>query len=116
MEEIINNSMESYNNYLNNIVIGCQDIIESIQKNEKQAALKLISQFSEGITWLTEINRRLKGFGYNVELNNSLLQNMLNDINGALTLGDFVLVADIFEYEVKEYFSNCEKYRVEQAN
>jgi len=105
-------TMESYNEYLGNIVLGSDSIISKIQNNEVPQALLLILQFSEGMTWLIDVNHKLTELGYDNELNHESIQGFLNEINNGLEIQDFVLVSDIFEYEIKPFFESCSLYEI----
>ncbi|WP_051800215.1 hypothetical protein [Lysinibacillus sphaericus] len=116
MNNLLIETMQSYNEYLGNIVLGSDTIISNIQNDEVSKALQLILQFSEGVTWLIEVNHKLKELGYENELNHESIQEFLNEINNGLEIQDFILVSDIFEYEIKPFFENCIQYKIPQEN
>lgn len=112
MDNIILETMETYNEYTNNIVVGCNNIVDSIRKNDTQTALQLISQFSEGVTWLINVNKRLDKLGYVNKLDNENIIEFLISVNDGLEIKDFVLVSDMFEYEIKPFFQNVPHYKI----
>lgn len=116
MDELIIETQQSYNDYLAKIVSGCDEIVENIQSNNIQKALQLILQFSEGTTWLVDVNQRLSTLGYSNELKHETIQEYLSQINSGLEMQDFVLVSDMFEYEIKPFFENCSFYFISQEN
>lgn len=101
VEEII----ELYNGYIIKISPGCVYIATELQKNNKNI-LNEIKNFSEGIEWLILASKRLKEHSIITNLNEENLIVFLKEINEALEIDDMVLVADLFEYEIAEYFKN----------
>jgi hypothetical protein len=102
--------MESYNGYLNKISEGCISIAEYLRNNNIEEALKLILYFSEGVNWLCEVNEKLRSVGINNPLQIDKIHDFLNEINEGLEIQDYIIVADIFEYEIKDFFENATRY------
>lgn len=113
MDELIIETQQSYNDYLAKLVSGCEEIVENIQSNNIQKALQLILQFSEGTTWLIDVNQKLSTLGFNNELKHEAIQEYLIQINSGLEMQDFVLVSDMFEYEIKPFFDSCTLYEIQ---
>lgn len=99
----------SYNEYIEKVPAGCIKIAEELRK-ENMDILKSIIDFSEGMEWLITVNEHFAEQGFQMELNQAMLIDYLNNINEALMQEDFYLVADLFEYEIADYF---EKLRVD---
>ena len=112
MDEIQKDIIESYNNYILNIPNGCQEIVNHIRENKMQKALGMILDFSEGVNWLVEVNRILKSQGISKLLEVEKIHDFLEEINNGLEIHDFLLVADLFEYEIKPFFEQVEIYEV----
>ncbi|MEK4173666.1 hypothetical protein MHI22_19670 [Lysinibacillus sp. FSL L8-0312] len=104
--------MESYNNYLLNIPNGCQQIVNHIRENKIQEALGMILDFSEGVNWLVDVNQILKFHGISKLLEVEKIHDFLEEINNGLAIHDFLLVADLFEYEIMPFFEQVEIYEV----
>lgn len=96
--------VEEYLNYLNKIPNGLQNISDNLRANNKELALSEILNFIEGISWLTQVEPVVSEQGINHDLNKKKLDSFLNLINEGLEKQDFVLVADILEYEMIPYF------------
>lgn len=96
--------VESYNSYIKNIAPGSVQIAEHLRKDEIQDALQLILQFSEGMSWLVEASDFLVQNGMNNNLDVTKIHEFLNEINSGLEIQDYVLVADMFEYEIAPFF------------
>jgi DNA repair ATPase RecN len=101
---------EEYNNYLDRVGEAAHTIAELLRENQIPEALGLIGDLSEGMNWLSEVNSKLKILNESVELNINSIGEFLLEINNGLEIQDFVLVADLFEYEVSPFFINCNKY------
>lgn len=109
MTTLILESIESYNQYIDRLPSGCLKISELIRSDEIREALTMILDFGEGVTWLNEMNELIKKSGYTVHLEISKIHEYLNEINEALSIQDFIIVADMFEYEIAPFFETVEK-------
>ncbi|WP_431811461.1 hypothetical protein [Lysinibacillus sp. FW12] len=96
--------VDEYYKYVAKIPAGLQYIADNLRANNVTTALNEIMNFSEGITWIKQMEEILINQGVNTNLNKHQLEDYLNLINEGLEKQDFVLVADIFEYEVLPYF------------
>lgn len=96
--------VESYNSYIKNIAPGSLQIAEHLRKDEVQEALQLILQFSEGMGWLVQVNDLLSQNSIKANLQAEKIHEFLNEINSGLEIQDYVLVADMFEYEIALFF------------
>jgi len=96
--------VDEYYKYVAKIPTGLQYIADNLRADNVQTALNEILNFSEGINWMKQMEEILMEQGVNANLNKHQLEDYLNLINEGLEKQDFVLVADIFEYEVMPYF------------
>lgn len=104
MEELVIETIETYNEYLKNLPNGCLVVADQIRKNNISDALTNILHFSEGVTWLTQVAQTLNEQGVAVSLDIEPIEEYLNEVNDALTIQDYTLVADLFEYEFAPFF------------
>lgn len=102
----INEVVESYNSYIQHITPGSLQIAEHLRRDEVQHALQLILQFSEGMGWLVQATDLLKENDVTVTLKVEQIHEFLNEINNGLQIQDYVLVADMFEYEIAPFFES----------
>ncbi|RTQ94294.1 hypothetical protein [Lysinibacillus telephonicus] len=114
MTDIVLETIESYNEYLNKLPSGCIAIAKKFREDQIQAALLNVKDFSEGVIWLSEVSELLKKNSVNVESNIEKIHEFLTEINDALQIRDYHLVADLFEYEIAEFFEQCKKIVREQ--
>lgn len=107
MEQVVTDTIESYNNYLKRLPNGCLQIAEHLRNNEVSDALKMILDFSEGATWLVDASSLLQSMQITVDLPVTKIHEFLNEVNSGLEIQDYVVVADMFEYEIAPFFEAC---------
>ena len=100
VQEIMNDFYE----YISKIPSGSEFIYTEIRKGNIQEAVDSIISFSEGMAWIISANNYLIMNKIDLEIDEEKLQEILSELNKALELKDFYLVADIYEYEIKEFF------------
>ncbi|GEK31434.1 hypothetical protein KZO01_17430 [Kurthia zopfii] len=100
IEEVVSD----YNDYIHRIPAGCSQIVRFINENRISEALEMVVDFSEGITWLTSARSYLEAEGITLDWKENQVTDFLNEINSGLEVGDFVIVSDIFEYEIIPFF------------
>ncbi len=96
--------VDEYFKYVAKIPDGLQYIADNLRIDNLPNALNEILNFSEGISWIKQMEEVLVEQGVKTNINKNQLENYLNLINEGLEKQDFVLVADIFEYELLPYF------------
>lgn len=106
MTDLIVETIESYNDYLVKLPAGCILIAEKLRDGQVSVALTQIKNFSEGLVWLVDAGSLLKENDIDVVLSIEHVHEFLNEINGALEMQDYNLVADLFEYELVDFFKN----------
>ena len=102
--ELVTEVALSYKDYINKIPNGALYIANSLRTEYKKEALDEIKNFSEGITWLVNANNLLNKNGINFEIDIQKINEFLIEINDGLEIQDYILVSDIFEYEIAPYF------------
>ena len=107
MSDLLKDTVESYNNYLLRLPIGCQEISDLLRKDHIMDAMNLITNFSEGVIWLTTANDFFLKSNLQSELNAKKIHEFLNEVNSGLEIQDYILIADMFEYEIKPFFDEC---------
>lgn len=112
MQDLINETMDSYNHYIKKVIEGSLQIADKLREEELKEALALISDFSEGTIWLINVNRKMDELGYSVKLDIESIQTFLMEVNEGLQKQDYVIVADMFEYEILPFFEQLELYKI----
>lgn len=102
---------EDYQNYIVKVPAGIKYLLEAFRENRIQEGLDSLKDFSEALTWLVNATEYLKVSGLEIEFefNINKVITSLEEINEALKYQDFLLVADILEYELYEYFKDLLK-------
>lgn len=106
MDELLQETIESYKDYLEKIPGGATYIANSLREDRIQDALKAIRDFSEGLIWLSEANQLINKNSVIIELNINRIFEFLQEINEGLESQDYLLVADLFEYEIAPFFED----------
>ncbi|MEE3807526.1 hypothetical protein V2H29_11220 [Lysinibacillus fusiformis] len=96
--------IESYNDYVKKIPDGAIFIANYLREDKLNNALIAIKDFSEGVLWLSEASDLLMKNGAHAALNIGQIQEFLIEVNEGLEKQDYVLVADMFEYEIAPFF------------
>lgn len=108
MDNILIETIESYNDYLSKLPSGSLKIAELLRENSIVESLSNIKNFTEGVIWLVDAGELFKKNNLQVDLNVEQIHSYLNEINDGLTIQDYNLVADLFEYELAPFFSETE--------
>lgn len=108
MNQQIDDIILSFNEYLRKIPNGCTQIAEFLKVDNIDEALIMIADFAEGVDWLFNVATLLKENSIAVNFDVSVIHEFLNEINEGLNIQDFVLVADLFEYEIGPHFENLD--------
>lgn len=96
--------VESYNDYIKKLPAGTIYIANCLREDKLNDALTAIRDFSEGVLWLSQASELLKKNGILVDLNIDQIQVFLEEVNEGLEKQDYVLVSDMFEYEIAPFF------------
>lgn len=103
MEEVLE-VIESYNEYLKKIPNGTIYIAECLRDDKLKEAFQTIKDFSEGVMWLVQVSELLNERNIDVFLNVEQINSYLEEINNGLENRDYLLVADLFEFEIAPFF------------
>lgn len=103
MEQIIRETQETFFLYLVNVKNACLTLSENLRTDRIGEALNTITQFVEGASWIINVVTLMhqNGYGFNVSVEE--LNEFLQEINDGLEIQDYVLVADLFEYEIAPF-------------
>ncbi|MFJ8102422.1 hypothetical protein [Lysinibacillus sp. NPDC096212] len=107
MTEILMDTIQSFNEYLPRVANGSQEIAGNLRSDQIANALKMILEFSEGMSWLVEASELFEANDVKVAVQIAKIQEFLQEINAGLEMQDYVLVADMFEYEIAPFFEEA---------
>ncbi|RXM78529.1 hypothetical protein DP144_03105 [Clostridium tetani] len=94
-------ALETAKNYINNLKKAIDKIYNHISESKENDALALIPDFAEGVEWLSEVLVLTKDV-YKKDLNMDGLNDILNEVIEAIENEDYILVGDLFKYEIYE--------------
>lgn len=96
--------IESYNDYIKKVPTGCQIIADRLREDMIAEAMQGIIDFSEGANWLVQVSDYFQQNGVSVHFETEKIHDYLNEINSGLEIQDYIIVADMFEYEISPFF------------
>ncbi|WP_338652589.1 hypothetical protein [Lysinibacillus sp. Y5S-8] len=108
MNELLNDTIKSFNEYIERLPEGCMMIASNLRDDRIAEGLNHIRDFSEGAGWIVEASRLLKENNVTITFDMTKIVDYLSEINDGLSIGDYNLVADLFEYEIVPFFSNID--------
>ncbi|MDN4606797.1 hypothetical protein [Sporosarcina highlanderae] len=100
----LNELIEAYNEYISKVPKGCQFISDNLREDNILDAMTEISHFAEGANWLSTVCRYFmeKDISDGIDINK--VTEYLMEVNRGLELKDYIVVADMFEYEIQPFF------------
>ncbi|MFE3576822.1 hypothetical protein [Lysinibacillus sp. NPDC059133] len=108
MNDLLNETILSFNEYIGGLPEGCMMIANVLRDDQIAEALGHIKDFSEGACWVVEASRLLQANNVSIGFDMTKIIDYLGEINEGLSIGDYNLVADIFEYEIAPFFKDIE--------
>lgn len=100
--------IDTYNQYVQKVPRGAMYIAESFRDENINEALMAVGDFSEGTLWLSEVSQLLNKNQVDVLFDVTKIKEFLIEINEGLDKQDYLLVADIFEYEIIPFFEELQ--------
>jgi len=114
MKEIIIETQDSYYNYISNVSNGCQFISDKIREGNLSIAISSIMDFSEGLSWVLNVERQMEVHQYFIKSATIKVAEFLTQINEAMEHEDYVLIADMFEYEIQPIFEEAKDWKFQK--
>lgn len=96
--------IDSYNSYITNIITGAHYIATQLRLDGTEKVFVAIKDFSEGVIWLSQVTELLKPYDIDTQLDITKIEEFLIEINNGLEKQDYIIVADMFEYEIAPFF------------
>jgi len=91
--------LNTVDEYLYNLINGVKNVSDLIQEGKEQEAFNLIAQVADGLQWVDEAINATKKYHDN-ELSLEQMNDFLQEISEALENEDYILVSDLFSYEI----------------
>lgn len=108
MQDLSMEVKKSFDEYIKKVPTGCLEIAELLRLGEVHSSMQIVQQFCEGMDWLSQASELLLANGIDTEFKIEQIENFLKEINEGLLVEDYMLVADLFEYEIASYFTKGE--------
>ncbi|WP_019153837.1 hypothetical protein [Robertmurraya massiliosenegalensis] len=109
MTNIIFETQQSFYEYINNVSNGSQEISDALREDRIGESLGMIIQFTEGVGWISQVISLMQEQNYFIDIDTSQIHEFLEEINDGLEIQDFIVVADMFEYEIQPFFEEAAK-------
>ncbi|CBZ04610.1 hypothetical protein EXN25_03730 [Clostridium botulinum] len=92
-------ALKTASEYIGNLKIGIMNASENFQSGNENKALESIPLIVDGIEWLTQVIELTRDIQRS-EISLGELNEKLEEIVEAVENGDFILVGDLFQYEL----------------
>ncbi|RXJ02279.1 hypothetical protein DS745_07775 [Anaerobacillus alkaliphilus] len=99
---------QEYINYNQKLIPAMEQIIIGFKKQDEHQALNLFDQAIDGVKWCIDIISHLEGIlrEFGLIFEKAKINNILIELVSTLENQDFVLIADLLEYELLESLNN----------
>jgi len=101
----INEVIDLYNQYIIQLRDNSANVSSLINSNNEEEAMTMISDFIEGVEWITLASVYMQKNGIDIVYDSEKVMTVLKDINLAMIQKDYLLISDIFEYEIPYLFN-----------
>ncbi len=102
--------LESIREYLPKLISGIESAVDSLRSQEIRKALEIFPLIMEGLDWVIKAFYNISEYIDNSVLDKSRLVDLTKELLEALENEDYVLLADMFEYEVLEILTTMKDY------
>ncbi|MGV8145777.1 MAG: hypothetical protein ACLKAK_03590 [Alkaliphilus sp.] len=101
-DKIMYEALETLREYLPKLIAGIKTTIDYFRENREDEGTKLLVQVIDGIQWSVEVVSKTKIIlmQYEIIIDDSKLSEILGEFEEALRNKDYVLIADLLEYEI----------------
>jgi phosphopantothenoylcysteine synthetase/decarboxylase len=101
-KELIQNNINFLKEYIPKLIAGIEKEVDLLIKNDETLAFDLFQNIAEGLEWTIRSISSLENFGYINDLKLDEMNKVLHEVEESFQKKDFVLLADLLEYEVAE--------------
>lgn len=100
--------LKTVSEYIVNLINGIEKAVGYFQAGEDTKGCELISPIAEGIEWMSDALIITKDI-HKQDINLQNMNEKLNEIVEALENGDFILIGDLFQYELIPIIEDIQK-------
>ncbi|MCB2288849.1 hypothetical protein LGK97_03610 [Clostridium sp. CS001] len=101
-------TLKTVSEYMVNLINGIDKAVEYFQAGEDKKGCDLISPITEGMQWMSDALMVTKDI-HKQEMNLQHMNEKLSEIVEALENGDFILIGDLFKYELTPVLGDIQK-------
>ncbi|WP_100401662.1 hypothetical protein [Bacillus sp. FJAT-42315] len=102
-QQLIIDNIAFLKEYIPKLIVAVEQEVDFLVKNEETEALQLLPSIFEGLEWTNRSVSSLQALGYMTEADIEERKGLLEEMEQAFQIKDFVLLSDLFEYEVLEW-------------
>ncbi|PAE19811.1 hypothetical protein CHH80_14835 [Bacillus sp. 7504-2] len=99
MEAIITETLDTLKEYIPRLVRASESIAENLQGGDQYEAMQQLPHYFEGIEWVVSALNGIGKNGVDIDIETSSLNDFLKEAEEAITHQDYILLADLLEYE-----------------
>lgn len=114
VEQLVQETMESYYGYIAKLQVGCEAIIVSLKEGDTTSGLQGIIDLSEGLVWLLDAEQLLAIHSYKIDSPVGTVSPLFSKINDAIKAKDFAKVIILLEDEINPLFNNTADWKFEE--
>lgn len=103
-------SLNTAINYINNVEIGIDQIVDDFVSEGGVKAKQMLPDLSEGLLWITQV---LKATKHHHNIQYEELDDIYKELLGAIANDDTILISDLLEYEIKEKLLDWQEILIE---
>jgi len=109
--ELKRETLEMANEYMDNLFSGVKNSVELLYSGNESEGFSLIPSICEGIKWITEVLVLTKNENENEDLDLvNILHGKLEEIIESFENMDYILVADLLNYELLSVLQDIKLY------
>ncbi|MEY7998805.1 hypothetical protein AB8U03_01110 [Clostridium sp. Mt-5] len=94
-----NEALKTADEYMDNLKSGISSAVEKFQSGEENSALQIIPLVIDGLQWIVQVVTLTKDIQKG-EIDLFEFNKKLNEVVEAIENEDYVLIGDLFEYEI----------------
>lgn len=114
VEQLVQETMESYYEYISKLQGGCEAIVVSLKEGDTASGLQGIIDLSEGLVWLLDAEQLLALHSYKIDSPVGNVSPLFGKVNDAIEASDFASVITLLEDEIKPLFNNAANWKFEE--
>ncbi|MCL5781231.1 MAG: hypothetical protein M1119_10135 [Firmicutes bacterium] len=100
MRELIKETLQSCQEYMPVLISAVGDAAFLLQSGDEARGVQLVIKIIDGLQWVIDAVQGVQQNGFSLNIDITDIAVHFQQLESALTIRDYVLVADLFEYEI----------------